>query len=132
MAPPRNRKTAAAAPAASGEKPLAAVVIEPPATTRARTSTVEEVLVDDMLDNLNNGAAWVSNGLDYPSARDASNASVVHRRALVRALGGDPNNADDPTRKRVGSRKWQTTGTDGKKTGRWVFALSLNGGDSPS
>lgn len=104
-------------------KPTTAVVIAPPTRHRVRTSTVPAALVDDMLEKIKTG--WVSDNQDYPSKKDASNASVVHRRALIRALGGDPNDAEDSTRKRVASQVWETE-KDGKPSGRYVFALALD------
>ncbi len=113
------KKDAPAAPA----KPTAAVVVEPPKSSRARQSTTSPELIADMVAKIEDG--FVSDGLDYASKKDASNASVVHRRALIRAMDGDPTDTDNAVTKRITGRTWELTGDDGKPNGRWVFALGV-------
>lgn len=112
MAGARNKpEPAAATPAA--------VVIEPPAAARTRESSADTATVDSMAEMCTSD--WVTNSVEYDTKKNANNAAVVYRRALIRKLGGKPGK-DDPVAKRVQTRVWGT-GTNGAAP--YVFALHL-------
>ena len=81
-----------------------AVMLTPPAVSRTRESSASPALVKSMADKYREG--WVSDGVQYPEKRLASNASVVYRRALIRQLGGDPSNKADEIGKTIKSKVW--------------------------
>lgn len=113
-----GRRTEPTTPTAPTPKPLA---IEPPARTRTRPSTADTATAEGMKALMDEGK-YASNSVDYKTKKDAGNAAVIYRRAIIRLYGGNPNAKGDPVAKRIGTQTWGKGENGGEP---FVFALHL-------
>ena len=87
--------------------------IEPPKLSRGRASSIDQKMLDEMVEKISNG--FVSDGEEYPSQKKAAYEAGKWKRYVQNVRASD----------KIISRVWEKDGGTDVDKGKWVFALGI-------